>query len=30
MVLASLSGTNYVPNEHKDVDKYDSFAIPLE
>ena len=23
-----LLGTNYVPNEHEDVDQYDSYAIP--
>ena len=28
MVLTSSSGTNYVPNEHEDVDQYDSYAIP--
>ena len=26
----SSSGTNYVLNEHKDVDQYCSFAIPSE
>ena len=26
----SSSGTNYVPNEHEDIDQYDSFAIPSE
>ena len=24
----SSSDTNYVPNEHEDVDQYDSYAIP--
>ena len=24
----SSSGTNYVPNEQKDIDQYGSFAIP--
>ena len=24
----SSSGTNYVLNEHEDVDQYDSYAIP--
>ena len=24
----SSSGTKYVPNEHEDVDQYDSYAIP--
>ena len=23
-------GTNYVPNEHEDVDQYDSFALPSD
>ena len=27
-MLLSSSGTNYVPNEHEDVDQYDSYAIP--
>ena len=27
-MLTSSSGTNYVPNDHKDVDQYGSFAIP--
>ena len=27
-MLTSTSGTNYVPNEHEDVDQYDSYAIP--
>ena len=27
-MLTSSSGTNYVPNEHEDVDQYDSYAIP--
>ena len=30
IVLKSSSGTNYVPNEHKGVDQYGSFAIPSE
>ena len=25
-MLTSSSGTNYVPNEHEDVDQYDSYA----
>ena len=28
IVLTSSSGTNYVHNEHEDVDQYDSYAIP--
>ena len=28
IVLTSSSGTNYVPNEHEDIDQYDSFTIP--
>ena len=28
IVLTSSSGTNYVPNEHEDIDQYGSFAIP--
>ena len=28
VVLTSSFGTNYVPNEHEDVDQYGSFAIP--
>ena len=28
IMLTSSSGTNYVPNDHKDVDQYGSFAIP--
>ena len=28
IVLTSSSGTNYVPNEHEDVDQYVSFTIP--
>ena len=28
IVLTSSSGTNYVPNEHEDVDQYDLYAIP--
>ena len=27
-MLTSSFGTNYVPNEHEDVDQYDSYAIP--
>ena len=27
-MLTSSSGTNCVPNEHEDVDQYDSYAIP--
>ena len=30
IVLTSSSGTNYVLNEHEDVDQYDSYAIPSE
>ena len=30
IVLTSSSGTNYVPNEHLDVDQYGSFTIPSE
>ena len=30
IVLTSSSGTNYVPNEHEDVDQNGSFAIPSE
>ena len=30
IVLTSSSGTNYVPNEHEDVDQYGSFTIPSE
>ena len=28
MVPTSSSGTNYVPNEHEDIDQYGSFTIP--
>ena len=28
-VIAS-SGTNYVPNEHEDIDQYGSFTMPSE
>ena len=28
IVLMSSSGTNYVPNKHKGVDQYGSFALP--
>ena len=28
IVLTRSTGTNYVPNEHEDVDHYGSFAIP--
>ena len=27
-MLTSSSGTNYVPNEHEDIDQYSSFKIP--
>ena len=27
MMLASLSGTNYVPNEHEDVDQHDPYDM---
>ena len=30
IVLTSSSGTNYVPNEHLDVDQYGSFTILSE
>ena len=30
MVLTSSIGTNYVLNEHEDVNQYGSFAIPSE
>ena len=30
ILLTSLSGANYVPNEHKDIDQYDSYAIPFD
>ena len=29
-MLTSSSGTNYVPNEHEDIDQYGSFTIPSE
>ena len=29
-MLTSSSGTNYVPNEHEDIDQYGSFSIPFE
>ena len=29
-MLMSSSGTNYVPNEHEDVDQYDPYAIQSE
>ena len=29
-MLTSFSGTNYVPNEHEDIDQYGSFSIPSE
>ena len=29
-MLTSSSGTNYVLNEHEDVDRYDSFSILYE
>ena len=28
IVLTSSSGTNYVPNEHEDIDQYGPFTIP--
>ena len=30
IMLRSSSGTNYVPNEHEDIDQYGSFTIPSE
>ena len=30
IVFTSSSGTNYVPNEHKDIDQYGSFTIPSQ
>ena len=30
IVLTSSSGTNYVPDEHKGADQYDSFALPSD
>ena len=30
IVLTSSSGTNYVPNEHEDIDQYGSFALPFD
>ena len=30
IVLTSSSGTNYVPNEHDNIDQYGSFTIPSE
>ena len=30
IVLTSSSDSNYVPNEHEHIDKYDPFAIPFE
>ena len=30
IVLTSSSGTNYVPNEHEDIDQYGSFTLPSE
>ena len=30
IVLTSSSGTNYVPNEHENIDQYGSFTIPFE
>ena len=27
-MLTNSSGTNYVLNEHEDVDQYDSYAVP--
>ena len=29
-MLTSSSGTNYVPNEHEDIDQYGSFTIQSE
>ena len=29
-MLKSSSGTNYVPNEHEDIEQYGSFTIPSE
>ena len=29
-MLTSSSGTNYVPNEHDDIDQYGLFTIPSE
>ena len=29
-MLTSSSDSNYVPNEHEDVDQYDPYAIPSE
>ena len=29
-MLKSSSDTNYVPNEHEDVDEYDPYAISSE
>ena len=28
IMVTSSSGTNYVPNEHEDVNQYGSFAMP--
>ena len=28
-MLTSSSGTNYVPNEHEDIDQYGSITIPV-
>ena len=30
IMLTGSSGTNYVPNEHEDVDQYGSFTQPSE
>ena len=30
IVLTSSSGTNYVPNEHEDINQYGSFTIQAE
>ena len=30
VVLTSSYDSNYVPNEHEDVDKYGSFALPSD
>ena len=29
-MLTSSSGTDYIPNEHEDIDQYDPYAIPSE
>ena len=30
MMLTSSSGTNYVLNEHEDINQYGSFSMPSE